>query len=77
MIDNSFLGKIPKERILVTFEPEGQGHQRNKGWSKDISLYMSDVFFNGSSTLLVERGNKFLLTNEPFWTRRRGSSSYK
>jgi len=53
---------VPKERILLTYEPRGTGHQQDLGWNYKVDLVYSDDFFK-TTILLVSKGNKFLLTN--------------
>lgn len=53
---------VPNQRILVALDPEGEGHQKLKGWSNTVHLVYTDDFFN-SSTVILERGNKFVLTD--------------
>ncbi len=70
IIDNSLRGVvneeqikegIPKERILLTYEPRGKGHQQNKGWNYKIDFVYSDDFFE-TRKIGAHKGNKFLLT---------------
>ncbi len=54
---------VPKERIIVALDPNGEGHQKLKGWSNDVHLVQTDDFFN-TSRVILEKGNKFVLTNK-------------
>ena len=37
---------VPKERIIVTYQPKGRGHQKDTGkWNYKIDLVYSDDFF--------------------------------
>ena len=53
---------IPKERILMSYEPRGYGNQKLNFWNYKIDFVYSDDFFQ-SFKILVEKGNKFFLTN--------------
>jgi hypothetical protein len=55
---------IPDERVFVTRDSDGQGHQKNSKkstWSTKIDLFVSDDFFK-TSKLLVEAGNTIVKT---------------
>ena len=52
---------VPKERILMTYEPRGHGDQVQSGWNYKVDLIYSDDFFK-TSKVLASKGNKFLLT---------------
>jgi len=52
---------IPKERILVTYEPRGKGDQKHKGWNYKIDFVYSDDFFK-TKKIGALKGNKFMLT---------------
>lgn len=52
---------IPSERILLSYEPFGKGHQKFNGWNYKIDFAYSDDFFK-TKTAVVHKGNKFLLT---------------
>ena len=52
---------VPKERILLTLEPRGKGHQATKGWSYKVDFIYSDDFFK-TKRIAAHKGNKFLLT---------------
>lgn len=52
---------IPKERIIMSYEPRGRGNQNLSGWNYKIDFVVSDNFLK-SSKVLVYKGNKFLLT---------------
>ena len=54
-------GQIPSNRILLSYEPSSTGHQRLSGWSMKSHFYYSDDFLK-SSTMIVNQGNKFLLS---------------
>lgn len=54
---------IPKERILVTIEIRGKGHQRQDGWNYKIDMFYSDDFFK-TKRIGVHKGNRFLLAND-------------
>lgn len=51
----------PKERILVSFEPQGKGHQSITSWNIESNLYYTDDFF-ATRTLSVPSGSRFMLT---------------
>ena len=52
---------IPKERILLSYEPRGKGHQKSIGWNYKVDFIYSDDFFK-SKRVGAHKGNKFLLT---------------
>lgn len=52
---------IPKERILLTYEPKGRGDQKNIGWNYKIDFVYSDDFFK-TKFVGAHKGNKFMLT---------------
>ncbi|CAD8059049.1 unnamed protein product [Paramecium primaurelia] len=52
---------IPEQRILITYEPNGKGHQQLSGWNMKTHLFYSDDFMK-TKTMLVNQGNKFQLT---------------
>ena len=56
---------VPKERILVTYQPKGHGDQKEtkKKYSYKIDFVYSDDFFN-SKVVGIRKGNKFLLTED-------------
>jgi hypothetical protein len=49
---------VPETRILVTYEPNGKGHQRVSGWSLQTHFFYTDDFFN--STTMVYSANKYM-----------------
>ena len=51
---------VPKERILLTYQPRGRGDQIIGGLNYKIDFVMSDDFLK-SIKVLVFKGNKFLL----------------
>ena len=53
---------VPKERILMTYEPRGKGDQTQTGWNYKVDFVYSDDFFK-TTKVLASKGNKFLLTN--------------
>lgn len=53
---------IPKERILLSYEPRGKGDQKHVGWSYKVDLIYSDDFFK-TKRIAAQKGNKFLLTH--------------
>ncbi|MCQ2819130.1 MAG: hypothetical protein MJ252_17850, partial [archaeon] len=62
--DKSHIDKgVPKERIIMTYDPRGKGDQKNDGWSYKVDCVYSDNFFV-TSKVLVSKGNKFLLTKD-------------
>lgn len=61
-LDADIQGRIPKERIYVTYIPNASGHQYLKGWSSKVDFVRSDDFFK-SRTVLVPRGNKFIVSS--------------
>lgn len=52
---------VPEERILVSFDPVGKGHQTMATWSTQSNLYYSDDFFK-TRILSVPNGARFLLS---------------
>mmetsp|Transcript_30668 Transcript_30668/g.27864 ORF Transcript_30668/g.27864 Transcript_30668/m.27864 type:complete len:205 (+) Transcript_30668:722-1336(+) len=58
---DQFAARIPKERIIIAHEPHAKGHQKTGGWNHRMMVSYSDSFFN-SSKVLVQGGNKFLLS---------------
>lgn len=52
---------IPKERILLTYEPKGRGDQKHIGWNYKIDFVYSDDFFK-TKKVGSHKGNKFLIT---------------
>ena len=61
-LDENLKYSVPDERIFVTYMPNASGHQLIRGWSHKIDFVKSDDFFN-TRTILVPRGNKFILTS--------------
>jgi hypothetical protein len=61
--ENQIKAGIPKERILVTYEPRGKGDQVHKGWSYKVDFIYSDDFFK-TKKIAVHKGNKFMLTKD-------------
>ena len=59
---NKINNNIPKERILLTYDPKGRGQQITKGWNYKVDFVYSDNFLN-SVKIGIRKGNKFLLTN--------------
>ncbi len=55
-------GKVPYERIILSYEAKGKGHQKLTGWNSNFHVVMSDDFFR-TSKILVPGGNKFLITS--------------
>jgi hypothetical protein len=51
---------LPNTRVLVTRLKDNSGNQVLKGWSYNVDMLQSDDFFK-TSTVLVPRGNKFIL----------------
>ena len=63
LVEQSQITKgVPKERILMTYEPRGTGDQKNTGWNYKVDLIYSDDFFK-TFKVLASKGNKFLVTN--------------
>ena len=54
---------IPKERILMSYEPNGRGNQKTSGWNYKIDFVYSDNYFN-TKKIGAQKGNKFLLTKD-------------
>lgn len=54
---------IPKERILITYEPKGKGDQKQGAWNYKVDLIYTDDFLKTKKTAL-HKGNKFLLTED-------------
>lgn len=54
---------IPKERILITYEPRGKGHQKTSGWNYKVDFAYSDDFFH-TRKVPAHKGNKFMLTKD-------------
>lgn len=55
------------ERIFVTRDPNNSGHQSlssGSRWSVEIDLFVSDTFFQGDETMILEDGNTIVKTNE-------------
>ena len=64
VVDKSQIAQgVPKERIILTYDPRGKGDQKNEGWSYKIDCVYSDDFFR-TAKVLVSKGNKFLLTKD-------------
>jgi hypothetical protein len=59
--DTNIKSGIPKERILVTLQMKGKGHQNEVGWNYKIDFIYSDDFFK-TKRIGAHKGNKFLLT---------------
>ena len=49
---------VPKERILMTYEPRGKGDQTQTGWNYKVDFVYSDDFFT-TTKVLASKGNKF------------------
>ncbi len=63
IVESSQIKKgVPKERILMSYEPRGIGDQKYTQWNYKVDLIYSDDFFK-SYKILASRGNKFLVTN--------------
>ena len=54
---------VPKERILVSYEPRGRGDQKHHGWNYKIDFVYSDDFFK-TKKIASQKGNKFMLTKD-------------
>ncbi len=52
---------VPKERVLLSYEPRGKGHQKSLGWNYKVDFIYSDDFFK-TRRVGAHKGNKFLLT---------------
>merc|ERR1712032_1062269 len=64
IVDESHIkAGVPKERILVTYEPRGRGDQKHKGWNYKIDFIYSDDFFK-TKRIVSQKGNKFMLTKD-------------
>ena len=64
MVDESQIkAGVPKERILVSYEPRGRGDQKHKGWNYKIDFIYSDDFFK-TKKIASQKGNKFMLTKD-------------
>lgn len=64
MKSNKNSDKIPKERIILSQElTSGNQNQKINGWSTKTHLFYSDDFFK-SKSMIVNQGNKFLLTQD-------------
>jgi len=59
--ESHIIAGIPKERILVTYEPRGRGDQKHNGWNYKIDFVYSDDFFK-TKKIVTQKGNKFMLT---------------
>lgn len=57
---------VPKERIIITYDPKGKGNQTNAGWNYKIDMIYSDDFFK-TKKIAVQKGNKFLITKDFFF----------
>ena len=53
---------VPKQRILMTYEPKGVGDQKMRGWNYKVDFVYSDDFFK-TTNFALSRGNQFYLTN--------------
>lgn len=53
---------IPKERILLTYEPKAKGDQKHVGWNYKVDFIYSDDFLK-SKRVGIHKGNRFLLTD--------------
>ena len=53
---------VPKQRILMTYEPKGKGDQKIIGWNYKVDFVYSDDFFK-TTNLAMSKGNQFFLTN--------------
>ena len=62
--ENMIKAGIPKERIILTYQPRGRGNQQfEKKWSYKVDLVYSDDFFE-TKVVGVRKGNRFLLTSK-------------
>lgn len=52
---------VPKERILITYEPRGKGDQKHQGWDYKVDFVYSDDFFK-TRRVAAHKGNKFMIT---------------
>lgn len=59
--DSQIKSGIPKERILVTYEPRAKGDQKHTGWNYKIDFVYSDDFFK-TKRVGAHKGNKFMIT---------------
>lgn len=59
--ENHIKAGVPKERILVTYEPRGKGDQYHSGWNYKIDFMYSDDFFK-TKKVGAHKGNKFMIT---------------
>ena len=57
---------IPFERVLVAYDPAGQGKQITFGWNPRVQVVQSDNFFETTKTL-IKGGNRFLLSKWYFF----------
>jgi hypothetical protein len=60
--ENHIKAGVPKERVLVSFEPRAKGDQKQLGWNYKVDFYYSDDFFK-TKKVAVHKGNKYLLTD--------------
>lgn len=54
---------IPKERIIITYEPKARGDQKNIGWNYKIDMIYTDDFLR-TRKIACHKCNKFLLTDD-------------
>ncbi|EGR30448.1 hypothetical protein IMG5_131920 [Ichthyophthirius multifiliis] len=54
--------KIPIQRIIYSKEIGNQGHQKIQGWNMKTHLFYSDDFLVKEQNMIVNQGNKFLIT---------------
>ena len=61
MNDQFMYAEWAETRIIISHNPNGQGNQERFKWTEAMEVRISDDFFN-TSKLLVEGGNKYLIT---------------
>jgi len=56
---------MARERIIISYDPEGKGSQVNYGWNPRCNVVYSDDFFK-TTKMVMKGGNKFLLSKNYF-----------
>ena len=64
--DGFFTWYIPSDRIVIAHLLDKEGNQKTRGWSENAEIVYSDDYFT-TKKLIVERGNKFLITRDYFF----------
>lgn len=61
-----FARNVPNERIVISHLLDKKGNQKLRGWSERAEIAFSDDFFK-TKTVVLEAGNKFLITKDFFF----------